>query len=124
MPPLPCPTSRLQGGFAAKFVDSFKLLPYSSVSTIRVTNVAAGTAVQFSVQSVPCDFFLAAGETNNAGVCFIGDNTVRGTLNNERGIPIVAGANDPVPIYINDLALFWMDATNAGDEVLITYFRY
>ena len=121
---LPCPTSRMQGGFAAKFVDSFKLLPYAFVGNIRVTNVVAGTAVQFSQQSVPCDFFYASGETNNGGVCFIGDNSVRGTLDNERGLPVVAGANNPVPVYINDLSLFWMDATVTGDEVLIVYFRY
>ena len=121
---MPCPTSRIQGGMAAKFAQPVILIPYAFIGNIRVTNVAAGTPVQFDINSSPCDFCLIGGETNNAGVCFVGAQNVRGTLNNENGLPIVAGANNPIGIYVNDLNMLWMDATTSGDEVLVTYFRY
>lgn len=122
--PNPCPTTRMQGGFAAKFVESFKLLPYAFVGTLRVTVPATGTPVQFSQQSVPADMCMVAGDSNNAGICMVGSQDVRAVAGSERGLPVVAGANDPIKIYINDLSLLWADAAVNGDDVVVIYFRY
>ena len=74
---------------------------------------AAGTRVQLSSTSQPCEAVVVQNLENSAGIAVVGDSGVVATASTlRRGLVALAPAEATV-IPIKDLSLLWVDATVA-----------
>lgn len=87
----------------------------------RTVVTTAGTRVQLSTLSVPCNKVEIIAETDNTGVIVVGGTTVVAILATRRGVPLNAGDVHTIT-DVDNLNKIWIDATVNLEGVSYEYF--
>lgn len=87
----------------------------------RTVVATAGTRVQLSTVSIPCQKVEIVAETDNTGVIVVGGTTVVALLATRRGVPLNAGDVHTIT-DVDNLNKIYLDTTVNGDGVTYVYY--
>jgi hypothetical protein len=93
----------------------------SNLSGGRKLVTTAGTRVQLSTSSVPCQGLIIQSLRSNSGNISIGGEDVSGTLGTENGVELSPGQT--MTLFCKDVSLVWMDSdiNSEGIQYLILH---
>lgn len=90
------------------------------------TITTSGTAIRVSATDLLVRSFVIQAKSTNTGVAYVGGSDVLASSAN--GIALTAGSSiafvavgERKDVNMYNLTNFWVDTTNSGDKILITY---
>src|SRR6266702_437557 len=92
---------------------------FTSITDGNKIVTTAGTRVQLSSSSIPCQKVIVIAMTNNTNIVTVGGSDVVAALATRKGVPLYAG--DSYDLYVSNLYLVYIDSLVNGEGVTYIY---